>query len=64
MSLMSPALTGGFFTTNITWEAAWCKYSHHGSFQAISVTALELRKRCSAIHRTDTVELSNLKSTK
>ena len=21
MSLMSPALAGGFFTTNITWEA-------------------------------------------
>ena len=23
MSLMSPALTGGFFTTSATWEVLW-----------------------------------------
>ena len=27
-SLMSPALTGGFFTTNATWEAHVCVYTY------------------------------------
>ena len=28
MSLLSPALTGEFFTTSATWEALGCKESH------------------------------------
>ena len=28
MSLISPALAGGFFTTSITWEAQWLKSRH------------------------------------
>ena len=27
MSLMSPALAGGFFTTRTTWEAIYCMYA-------------------------------------
>ena len=31
MSLMSPALAGGFFTTNATWEALSVVYNKHNA---------------------------------
>ena len=31
MSLMSPALEGGFFTTNATWEALSVVYNKHNA---------------------------------
>ena len=40
VSLMSPALAGGFFTTSATWEAVAAGMSDRQSLNYVSVTEL------------------------